>query len=179
MADWYSFSFCSRSSLLASACSSDVFTFRRPCYRDERVGKAQAALQGLTHRNPQCGTPGLYRATEATPRGAWAWGGEGLCSQFSPWCRLRVQDRGGVPWKPEKPGKKSVNHGSPAPNSPAPSYSPEAAREPRRRPLRCERVEEEQRPSWRSAHPHWDSYPCRPAHSPIFRDRTRSRALKQ
>ena len=121
MADWYSFSFCSRSSLLASACSSDVFTFRRPCYRDERVGRAQAALQGLTHRNPQCGTPGLYRATEATPRGAWAWGGEGLCSQFSPWCRLRVQDRGGVPWKPEKPGKKVSIMGAPPPLAPPPA----------------------------------------------------------
>lgn len=54
VADWYSFSFCSRSILLASACSSDVFTFRRPCYRERQVGKVQTeALPSPPTEEPQ------------------------------------------------------------------------------------------------------------------------------
>lgn len=54
VADWYSFSFCSRSSLFASACSSEVFTFRRPCYRErQKAGwKGAGSFAGAGPPNP-------------------------------------------------------------------------------------------------------------------------------
>lgn len=73
-------------------------------------------------------------------RETWACGNERLRSRVSPWCRLRVQDREGVQWWIVKPRERSVNHGSPAPASPASSCPAEAAREPQNRPPGCKGV---------------------------------------
>ena len=91
------------------------------------VARVQAALLGQTHRNHPCGAPGLYRATEASPRRtrarACACGGEELGSGFSPWCWLRFRAGEGSSGARET-WRKTCQSWESRPSEPRPSMSP-------------------------------------------------------